>query len=241
MYSFRNDYSDGGHPEILDALSQNSRIQTEGYCEDEFTLKAAALIRERIGSKDADIHLIAGGTLTNRVAISAFLKPHEAVISAHTGHIYVHETGAVESSGHKVIPVDSSDGKLTPAQISDVVTEHHFEHMVKPRLVYISQPTEIGTLYSKDEMEDLRECCSQLNLLLYADGARLSSALASEKNSLQLEDYAGLCDAYYIGGTKSGALLGEALVICRNELKRDFRYNLKQNGALLAKGRILGV
>ena len=241
MYSFRNDYSDGAHPKILQEMLRLNEVQTEGYGEDRFSQKAAELIRKQLGKADADIHFITGGTLTNQVAISAFLRPHEAVISAHSGHIYVHETGAIETTGHKVIPVDSEDGKLTPAQIEAVAAEHHFEHMVKPRLVYISQPTENGTLYSADEMTALRETCDKLDLLLYADGARLGSALASDACSLELSDYARLCDAFYIGGTKNGALLGEALVICNDSLKPDFRYHLKQKGALSAKGRVLGI
>lgn len=241
MYSFRNDYSDGAPPEILKALLESNDVQTEGYGEDSFTLSAISLLRKKIGAPDADIHFIAGGTLTNQVVISAFLRPHEAVISAESGHIYVHETGAIETTGHKVIPAASSDGKLRPEQIADIVAEHHFEHMVKPGLVYISQPTELGTLYSEDEMIDLRETCDKNNLLLYVDGARLGSALSAEGSDLKLGDYYRLCDAFYIGGTKNGALSGEALVICRDELKKDFRYHLKQKGALLAKGRQLGI
>jgi threonine aldolase len=241
MYSFRNDYSDGAHPEILKALAESNEVQTEGYGEDEFTLKAATLLKEKIGSENVDIHFIAGGTLTNQVAISAFLRPHEAVLSAHSGHIYVHETGAIESTGHKVIPIISHDGKLTPQQIKEVTSEHHFEHMVKPALVYISQPTEIGTIYSKSELTAISKICNELNLILYMDGARLGSALASKKNDLSLNDYSTLCDVFYAGGTKNGALFGEALVICSEELKKDFRYHLKQKGALLAKGRLLGI
>jgi len=241
MYSFRNDYSDGAHPEILRAIIESNDIQTEGYGEDRFTAEASALLKKRIGSEDADIHFLSGGTLTNRVAISAFLRPHEAVISARTGHIYVHETGAIESTGHKIIPTSSTDGKLTPHQVDEIVKEHHFEHMVKPALVYISQPTEIGTLYSKSELTALRNYCGSHDLLLYIDGARLASALASEKNDLLLSDYRLLSDAFYIGGTKCGALFGEALVICKNSLKKDFRYHMKQKGGLLAKGRMLGL
>jgi len=241
MYSFRNDYSDGAHPEILKAIIESNDIQTEGYGEDQFTAEAADLIKKKTGSDDIDIHFLAGGTLTNQTVISAFLRPHEAVISAGTGHIYVHETGAIESTGHKVLPVDSKNGKLTPLQIDEVVTEHHFEHMVKPALVYISQPTEIGTLYSKDELTALRNYCSSHNLILYIDGARMASALASEAADLYLPDYRLLSDAFYIGGTKCGALFGEALVICNDSLKKDFRYHMKQKGALLAKGRMLGV
>ncbi len=241
MYSFRNDYSDGVHPEILKALSETNNIQADGYGEDTFSLRAAELLKTRMGTNDVDIHFISGGTLTNLVAISAFLRPHEAVISAATGHIYVHETGAIEATGHKVLPVNTADGKLGPEMIREAVTEHHFEHMVKPGLVYISQPTEIGTLYSKAELSALRMVCDELNLILYADGARLGSALTSHSNDLKLGNYTELCDAFYIGGTKNGALAGEALVICNNNLKQDFRYHMKQKGALAAKGRVLGI
>ncbi|MDC7228108.1 MAG: aminotransferase class I/II-fold pyridoxal phosphate-dependent enzyme [Spirochaetales bacterium] len=241
MYSFRNDYSDGGHPAILKALTETANQQTDGYCEDRFCLEAANLIRGYINAQDAAVHFIAGGTLTNLTAISAFLRPHEAVISAESGHIYVHETGSVEATGHKVFPIQSANGKLRPEQIETVVAEHHFEHMVKPRLVYISQPTEMGTLYSKGELSALRTCCDNNNLLLFADGARLGSALTSNSGDTEFSDYAVLCDAFYIGGTKNGAIFGEALVICNNELKADFRYHMKQKGALAAKGRILGI
>lgn len=241
MYSFRNDYSDGAPLQILKALIESNDVQTEGYGEDRFTRSAISLLKKKLNAPNADIHFIAGGTLTNQVAISAFLRPHEAVISAESGHIYVHETGAIETTGHKVIPLNSNDGKLRPQQIIDVTEEHHFEHMVKPGLVYISQPTELGTLYTKTEMTSLRETCDRLELLLYVDGARLGSALTSTKAELNLEDYYRLCDAFYIGGTKNGALFGEALVICKDELKKDFRYHLKQKGALLAKGRQLGI
>ena len=241
MYSFRNDYSDGAHPDILKAMLAENDILTDGYGEDVFTAEAEALLKKSMNTDDVDIHLIAGGTLTNLTAISAFLRPHEAVIAAQSGHICVHETGAVEATGHKVITVESPDGKIRPDQISRVCREHHFEHMVKPALVYISQTTETGTLYRAAELSALRECCRAEGLLLYIDGARLGSALTSEAADLSLPDYPSLCDAFYIGGTKNGALFGEALVICNDDLKMDFRFHLKQKGALLAKGRHLGI
>lgn len=240
MYSFKNDYSDGGHPEILKIMSETAGFQDEGYGEDSYSEKARALLKDQIGSEEADIHFIVGGTLTNLVAISAFLRPHEAVISAESGHIYVHETGAVEATGHKVFPLNSDDGKIVPHKVRMVVQEHHFEHMVKPRLLYISQSTEVGTIYSLEELKELRELCDELGLLLYLDGARLGSALCSAKSDMSLKDIAALCDAFYIGGTKNGALFGEAMVICNDTLKSDFRYLMKQRGAILAKGRILG-
>ena len=163
------------------------------------------------------------------------------MVSAASGHIFVHETGAVEATGHKVIPVETQDGKLYPEQVRAAVAEHHFEHMVKPRVVYISQSTEEGTLYSKDELTVLREVCDELNMYLYIDGARLGSALASKAGDLSLNDYAVLSDAFYIGGTKNGALFGEAAVLCNEKLKEEFRYLMKQRGAMMAKGRFLGL
>jgi threonine aldolase len=241
MYSFKNDYSEGAHPRILNALIETNMEQTEGYGNDHYTLRAVELLIQRIGCDDADIHFLSGGTQTNLTALSAFLRPHEAVIAANTGHILVHEAGAIEATGHKVISVGVSDGKLKIEHIKAVVEGHTDEHMVKPKLVYISNPTEIGSIYKKSELQDISRFCKENNLYLYLDGARLGSALCSEENDMQLPDLAMLVDAFYIGGTKSGALLGEALVICRDVLKDDFRFHMKQKGALLAKGRLLGI
>ncbi|MGE5629934.1 MAG: threonine aldolase family protein [Caulobacteraceae bacterium] len=241
MYSFKCDYSEGAHPRILNALIESNLEQVEGYGEDDYTLKAVELLKQRIGRKDADIHFIPGGTQTNLIAISAFLKPHEAAVAANTGHILVHEAGAIEATGHKVISVKVDDGKLKPSHIKPVLEEHTDEHMVKPKLVYISNPTEIGSIYKKVELEQLSQFCKENNLLLYMDGARLGSALCSEENDLELSDLGTLVDAFYIGGTKSGALIGEALVICRDSIKEDFRFHMKQKGALLAKGKLLGI
>ena len=241
MYSFKNDYSEGAHPRILQALLNTNSEQEEGYGEDRYSLRAVELLKEKIGRQDVDIHLFSGGTQTNFTAISAFLRPHEGVISAHSGHICVHETGAVEATGHKVVTLPSRDGKLKSPGIQEVLDFHVDEHMVKPRLVYVSNSTEIGSIYLKEELECLSKFCRRHNLFLYLDGARLGSALTSEENDLALADIANLVDAFYIGGTKNGALLGEALVICRNELKEDFRFHMKQKGALLAKGRLLGL
>ena len=188
-----------------------------------------------------DVHLLVGGTQTNLTAISAFLRPHEAVIAAKTGHVLVHETGAIEATGHKVISVDTEDGKLTRGNIETVIAEHTDEHMVKPKLIYISNSTEIGTIYKKEELEELSQVCREHDLYLYLDGARLGSALCSKENNMEIHELAQLVDAFYIGGTKGGALMGEALVICRDFLKKDFRYHIKQKGALLAKGRLLGI
>ena len=241
MYSFKNDYSEGAHPRILNALIESNLVQEDGYGEDQLSQKAVELIKERIGRTDVDIHLISGGTQTNLIAISAFLKPHEAAMAASTGHILGHETGAIEATGHKVLSIEAENGKLSPAHIQAILDGHPDEHMVKPKLVYISNSTEIGTIYTKSELQQLSDFCKKSQLILYMDGARLGSALCSEENDLQLSDLPGLVDAFYIGGTKNGALIGEALVICRDALKEDFRYHMKQKGALLAKGRLLGI
>jgi threonine aldolase len=184
---------------------------------------------------------LTGGTQTNLTAISAFLRPHEAAIAAHTGHILVHETGAIEATGHKIIAIESGDGKLQPHHLRSALEAHTDEHMVKPRLVYISNPTELGSVYTRTELEQLYNFCRADNLLLFLDGARLGSALCSTENDLELADLGRLSDAFYIGGTKNGALLGEALVICNESLQSDFRFHMKQKGALLAKGSILGI
>jgi threonine aldolase len=241
MYSFKNDYSEGAHPNILNALVESNMEQVEGYGEDQYTKKAIELLKERIGRGDIDIHLFAGGTQTNLTAISAFLRPHEAAIAANTGHILVHETGAIEATGHKVISIETKNGKLNVKGIKSVLEAHTDEHMVKPKLVYISNSTEIGSIYTKNELEQLSEFCRDNNLFLYLDGARLGSALCSEENDLELSDLGNLVDAFYIGGTKNGALVGEALVICKNSLKDDFRFHIKQKGAMLAKGKLLGI
>lgn len=241
MYSFKNDYSDGGHPLVIEALARTASVQAEGYGMDRFSEEARELLRQKMDAPHGDIHFLPGGTQSNLLALSSFLRPHEAVISAVTGHIFVHETGAVEATGHKVLSVNGKEGKVHPEQVRAVVREHHFEHMVKPRLVYLSQSTEIGTIYGRKEICALREVCDELGLLLYMDGARLGSALMAEGNDLHLSDLKDYCDAFYIGGTKNGALYGEALVICKDALKSDFRYLMKQRGALLAKGRLLAL
>jgi threonine aldolase len=241
MYSFKNDYSEGAHPRILNALIESNFEQEDGYGMDRFSLMASQRIKELIGRTDIDVHFLSGGTQTNLTALSSFLRPHEAAISASTGHISTHETGAIEATGHKVLTIETADGKLNPTQLKEMIDLHTDEHMVKPKLVYISNSTEIGSIYLKSELVALRDFCNESNLLLFMDGARLGSALCSEENDLQLSDLPDLVDAFYIGGTKNGALLGEALVICRDVLKEDFRFHMKQKGALLAKGRLLGI
>jgi threonine aldolase len=241
MYNFKNDYSEGAHPNILNALIESNFEQEEGYGGDRYSREAINLLKERMGRTDVDIHLLTGGTQTNLTAISAFLRPHEAAIAASTGHILGHETGAIEATGHKIISIETEAGKLTPAQVKGVLAAHSDEHMVKPKLVYISNSTEIGSIYKKNELVKLRDFCQENNLILFMDGARLGSALCSAENDVTLCDLPGLVDAFYLGGTKNGALIGEALVLCNDSLKEDFRYHIKQKGALLAKGRLLGI
>lgn len=239
MYSFRNDYSEGAHPKVLQALSDTNLEQTVGYGMDPRCQAAADLIRRLCAAPDADIHFTVGGTQTNLLVIASLLRPYEAVIAAHTAHVNVHETGAIEATGHKVCTVFSPDGKLTPKLVESVVNGHSTEHMVLPRLVYISDTTEVGTVYTKAELQALRDCCGKHGLFLFLDGARLGSALTSEGSDLTLPDLAALTDAFYIGGTKNGALFGEALVM--NASNEHFRWHMKQRGAVLAKGRLLGV
>lgn len=241
MIYFKNDYSTGAHPRLLRALSDTNMIHTDGYSEDPFCRKAQQLLREQTDCPDAEIHFLSGGTQTNLTAICSFLRPHEAVITIESAHICVHETGAVEATGHKVCYLPSDDGKITANQIESIVTAHTDEHMVKPRLVYISNATEVGTIYRKEELTALRGICDQYGLYLYMDGARMGAALTCPENDLTLAEIARLTDAFYIGGTKNGALLGEALVITNPALKEDFRHILKQRGGMLAKGRLFGV
>jgi len=245
MILFECDYSEGAHPKVLQKLIDTNYEQTKAYGEDSYCLEAARLIKVICGRLDADVHFLTGGTQTNLTLISAALRPHQGVISAVTGHINVHESGAIEATGHKVLEQAGTDGKLTAAQIQKVCEDHfndvNHEHMVQPRLVYISNPTEIGSIYSLSEMTAIREVCSRNHLYLYMDGARLGYALCAQGNDLDLPAIADLCDAFYIGGTKLGTLFGEALVICNEDLKADFRYIMKQKGGLLAKGRLLGL
>lgn len=241
MYSFMNDYSEGAHPRILQMMMQANLEQNIGYGEDVHSQRAKGHIKELIGQENADIHFIPGGTQTNLIVISAFLRPHQCVIAADTGHINVHETGAIEATGHKVVAMPVVDGKLTPDAIRAALKHHTDEHMVQPKMVYISDSTELGTIYSKAELTAISELCRAKGLLLFLDGARLGSAVTCKTNDLQLAEIARLVDVFYIGGTKNGALLGEALVICRDDLKTDFRFLIKQRGALMAKGFVTGI
>ncbi len=241
MLFFINDYSDGMHENILNALIKTNGDQQVGYGNDEHTKNACDIIRKVINKPNADVHLLVGGTQTNKIALAAFMRPFEAVISSNLGHIAVHETGAIEATGHKVIEMYSPESKLTPELIEEAVRSHFSEHMVAPKVVYVSNSTELGKIYTKAELTAISETCKKHNLYLYLDGARLATALTSEKNDLTLEDIASLCDAFYIGGTKNGALMGEALIILNDDLKSGVRHIIKQNGALLAKGRFLGI
>lgn len=240
-YSFKNDYSEGAHPNILNSLIESNLEQQNGYGLDYYCDEAAKLIRDKINNENADIHFVSGGTQANLIIISSILRPYESVICADTGHINVHETGAIEATGHKINTIESTDGKVTIYGIKEILEAHADEHMVMPRLVFISNSTELGTIYTKDELIEISNFCKVNNLYLHLDGARIGSALASRENDLTLEDIASLVDVFYIGGTKNGALLGEAIVINNEDLKRNFRYNIKQKGGMLAKGKVLGV
>ena len=245
MIYFNSDYLEGAHPHIMELLQKTNMEQTCGYGEDEYCEKARALIQEACQAPDALVQFLVGGTQTNMTVISAALRPHQGVLCADTGHIQVHETGAIESYGHKVLVLPGKDGKITAEQVYRYVKTHRedpaFEHMVQPGMVYISHPTETGTSYSKAELTALSKVCRELGLYLYLDGARLAYGLAASDNDLDLPTIAKLCDVFYIGGTKCGALMGEAVVISHEVLKKDFRYIIKQKGGMLAKGRLLGV
>ena len=245
MIYFNNDYSEGCHPSILEALTRTNFEQTFGYGEDEYCRMAADKIRTACQRPEASVHFLVGGTQTNLTVIDALLRPHQGALCAVSGHINGHETGAVEATGHKVLTLPSDDGKITAAQVERYVLLHRadgaFEHVVQPKLVYISNPTEWGTIYTKAELESLSETCRKLGLYLFLDGARLGYGLAAADNELTLADLARLCDVFYIGGTKVGALFGEAVVFRDAALAEDFRYMIKQKGGMLAKGRLLGL
>lgn len=241
MYSFMNDYSETAHPNIMAAINKSITEQNTGYGLDTHCEHARQLLYKNLGDNTVDIHFLPGGTITNLTMISYALRPFQAVITADTGHINVHETGAIEATGHKVIAVKTPDGKLTPERIQPELDWHANEHYVKPAMVYISNPTELGTVYSKSELEALFTYCKEQGLLFFMDGARLAMALAISELNLTMKDLSKLTDAFYIGGTKAGAMFGEALVIVNKTLKKDMRYNMKQHGALMAKGWLLGI
>lgn len=242
MYNLKIDYAEGAHPAILDKLVETNFIQQNGYGSDEYTLEAKDLLRSKLNKPEAEIYFVSGGTQANLLVISFLLRPHEAVISAHSGHIYANETGAIEATGHKVIPIESKDGKITATHIKQTLASFQLRpHVVKPKVVYISNTTEVGTIYSERELIALADCCRAEGLLLFMDGARLGHALTAPTNDLTLERIAELVDVFYIGATKNGALFGEAIVFPQANLALDFDYNLKQRGALFAKGRVLGI
>lgn len=245
MIYFHNDYAEGCHPNVLQRLIDTNLEQTPGYSTDDYCANAAAHIRTLCGREDLAVHFLVGGTQANLTVISAALRPHEAVIGAQSAHINVHETGAIEATGHKILAVPSSNGKLTAAQVEALAVCHRNdpdrEHTAKPKLVYISQPTELGTLYTLSELEQLHQVCRRYGLYLFVDGARLGYGLTAPGNDVTLPDLAKLSDVFYIGGTKVGAMFGEAVVISEPAIAEDFRYLIKRHGGMLAKGRLLGV
>ncbi len=241
-FSFKNDYSEGCHPDILLALLRHNLDQQAGYGEDEYSLQAKELIKEKIKKSDSDIYFVSGGTQANLIVISSVLRPYQCAISASTGHILNNETGAIEATGHKILSIEKEDGKLTPKDIISVLENHkNVPHQVMPKLVYISNSTELGTIYTLKELEKLYAFCKENNLYLFMDGARMGHGLTSEISDLTLEKVAELTDVFYLGGTKNGALIGEAIVINNQELQQDFAFSIKQKGALLSKGRLLGI
>lgn len=241
-FSFRNDYSEGCHPNILQALVKYNLDQQAGYGEDEYSLQAKKLIKEKIKNPESEVYLVSGGTQANLIVISSILRPYQCAISAAPGHILNNETGAIEATGHKILSIETEDGKLRPSDIIPVLEGHsNVPHQVMPKLVYISNSTELGTVYLADELKELSDFCRQKGLYLFMDGARLGHGLTSEISDLTLEKVAELTDIFYLGGTKNGALIGEAIVINNKDLQTDFAFNIKQKGALLAKGRLLGI
>ncbi|MEF9961766.1 MAG: low specificity L-threonine aldolase [Erysipelotrichaceae bacterium] len=241
MYSFKNDYSEGACPQIMEALNQTNMKQSDGYGLDEDCEAARDIIKRVISREDVDVHFFVGGTQANQTIIASILRPYEAVIACASGHINVHETGAIEATGHKVLVAPAHNGKLLPEDVEAIVKQHNDEHMVKPAMIYISNATEIGTIYTLKELVALRSVCNQYDLSFFMDGARLGAALTASDNDLSLSQIAQIVDVFYIGGTKNGALFGEACVIVKEQLKKEFRYNIKQRGGMLAKGRLLGL
>ena len=245
MKYFNCDYNEGAYPPILKRMNETNMCQSIGYSEDEYCEEARNIIRGLCGAPDAAVHFLVGGTQANLTVISAALRSHQGVISASTGHINVHETGAIEATGHKVLSVNTEDGLLTAEMVEKVCHDHFvdeaFEHMVQPGMVYISSPSELGTIYTRKALSDLRAVCDKYGLLLYLDGARLGYGMADRANDIDLPFLYKVCDVFYIGGTKQGALMGEAVVIRNEALKKDFRYMIKQRGGMFAKGRLLGI
>ena len=245
MILFNSDYTEGAHPRILERLMETNLEQTTGYGEDAYCEAAREAIRKVCDAPEADVHFLVGGTQANFTVISSALKPYQGVLCADTGHINVHETGAVEACGHKVLALPGKDGKITAEQIRNAHDLHwsdeSHEHIAQPKMVYISHPTELGTLYTKGELEEIGRVCRECGLYLFLDGARLGYGLMAPGTDVTIADIAKICDVFYIGGTKVGALFGEAVVIMNPQLKPDFRYCIKQKGGMLAKGRLLGI
>lgn len=245
MIRFNSDYTEGAHEKVMQMLMETNMEQTGGYGIDPYCEKARTLIQEKCKRNDVDVHFLVGGTQTNTTVIASILKPYEGVLSADTGHINVHETGAIEATGHKVLALPSVDGKITAAMIDAYyqlhIQDESYEHTVKPGMVYISISTELGTMYTLNELKDIYEVCKKNDLRLFVDGARLGYGLMAKDCDITLPDLANHCDVFYIGGTKVGALFGEAVVITHNTVKKDFRYMIKQRGGMLAKGRLLGI
>ena len=245
MLHFDCDYMEGAHPEVMRRLLETNLEQTPGYGCDPHTERARELIRQACGAPQAEVHFLVGGTQTNATVIDGLLRRHEGVLAAESGHINVHEAGAIEAAGHKVLTLPSHEGKVRAEEVDRWIEEFYrdetWPHMVAPGMLYLSHPTEFGTLYTLSEMEAIHAVCQRYSIPLYLDGARLGYALASEENTLTLRDIARLCEVFYIGGTKTGLLFGEAVVITRPELLPHFFTLVKQHGALLAKGRLLGV
>ena len=245
MIQFQCDYNEGAHPLILQRLTETNMEQTIGYGEDHYCTQARELIKQACENDNIDVHFLVGGTQTNTTIIAHTLRPYQGVLTAATGHINVHETGAIESTGHKVLSIESSDGKLTAAQIEEAMQAHLQEdgpeHMVQPGMVYLSFPTEVGTIYTHSELKAISTVCRKYALPLFVDGARLGYGLCSPKCDITFPQLTQLADVFYIGGTKVGTLFGEAVVITNETLKRDFRYSIKRHGGMLAKGRLLGL
>lgn len=245
MIRWNNDYNHGAHPAVLSAFARTNEESYGGYGLDEWCQRASERIKSHLGNADADVHFMVGGTQVNYTVIAAALRPYQGVISADSGHIHVHETGAVENTGHKILAVKGENGKLSAesveAEAENYRTSGVKEHITQPKMVYISFPTEYGTLYSKKELQDISAVCRKYGMYLMIDGARMGYGLGAEVNDVKLSDLAALADVFYIGGTKCGAMMGEAVVLTCHALKEDFRSYMKQNGGMLAKGWILGL
>lgn len=245
MIYFDHDYAEGAHPRILERLMETNMEQVPGYGTDEYTLRAQEYIKKNCANDDVDVHLLSAGTQTNLTVIAASLRPHQAVVSADTGHIQTLETGAIEAVGHKIVLLPSEEGKIKAEQVEELCKDYWNNgpqiHRVQPGMLYLANPTEVGTLYTKKELEALSQVSKKYGMKFFIDGARLGYGLASMTNDVTMEDITELTDVFYIGGTKIGALFGEAVVIKNPEIKRDFRSIMKQKGALLAKGRVLGI